>query len=246
MSVCLTVTSSRLIETAVYRSSSFTAQRLVLSCVLWDSFISKTRVPLETSQTPNSRFSRRFVWARKPRIVNLVWPSQVYQLSHWASTFVDNTVVVTQSVARFVCDGWDMEGSFSLTACGRRVRNTPSSTSFAAAGQGLRCYYTGLRRWGGCRTTDGYDLCVNLHGSIFILFRSAECSSSWPPILPPSVCRPTSTGTSYRPVNAGWSKTIIPLIRIDCDWFFSGILDICFGEHGHNEQSMARTMADLE
>ena len=38
----------------------------------------------------------------------------------------------------------------------------------------------------------------------------------------------------------------IPLIRIDCDWFFSGILDICFCEHGHNEQSMARTMADPE
>jgi len=39
--------------------------------------------------------------------VSLVGPSQVY-LSHCAPTFIYNTSAVTQSVARFVCDNWDL------------------------------------------------------------------------------------------------------------------------------------------
>ena len=72
----------------------------------------KTRLlPFVTlSQTLNladfSAFSLRHVRCRK----RLSWRlcSIDASLSHWASTFVYNTMVMTQSVARYLCGSWDL------------------------------------------------------------------------------------------------------------------------------------------
>jgi len=79
--------------------------RLILRCAEREFGISKNKGTSYWNFVPNSELSRLFCFYRHGTsivaiVVNLVGPATVASLSHWASTFVCNTMSLTQRVAR--------------------------------------------------------------------------------------------------------------------------------------------------
>jgi len=107
-SVCLSQAGT--LSKRLHGSTWFSVQRLcVLSCpVLYgNSGISKYRDTSLWNFVPKVEKFRHGT-STVASVLNLVRPTIVASLSHWASTFVYNTWAWHSASRRFVCDNWDL------------------------------------------------------------------------------------------------------------------------------------------